>query len=125
MMLAVSNSISIKNLSLESVSLQRYDLVLLQLRLTLIDNCHDVVCSFDCRCQEQSSKKPTKSIISSYVERFELLSIDHRQSSYLQAEHQRILDEAADTLKVGLPRDIVIVVKNILPFLELPTHTFG
>ncbi len=33
--------------------------------------------------------------------------------------HQHILGEAADTLEVALPRDIV--VKNVLPFLILPS----
>ena len=46
-----------------------------------------------------------------------------RKIAHYKAEHQRILDEAADTLEVGLPRDIVM--KSVLPFLELPTHTFG
>ncbi len=38
---------------------------------------------------------------------------------YYKAAHQRVLGEAADTLEVGLPRDIV--VKNVLPFLILPS----
>ena len=40
-----------------------------------------------------------------------------------QAEHQRILDEAATTVQLVVPQDIVI--NNVLPFLELPSHTFG
>ena len=39
-----------------------------------------------------------------------------------KAEHQRILDEAAITLQLALPRDIVI--NNVIPLLALPSHTF-
>jgi len=39
-----------------------------------------------------------------------------------KAEHQRILDEAATTLQQSLPRDIVM--NSVLPFLDLPLHTF-
>ena len=39
-----------------------------------------------------------------------------------KAEHQRVLSEAATALHSALPNDIVI--KNVLPFLELPSHTF-
>ena len=39
-----------------------------------------------------------------------------------KAEHQRYLNEAATALHSALPNDIVL--KNILPFLELPPHTF-
>ena len=42
---------------------------------------------------------------------------------HYKAEHQRILDEAASTLVLALPRDIVR--NNVLPFLELPPHRFG
>ena len=38
---------------------------------------------------------------------------------YYKVEHQRILDDAADTLEVAIPRDIVI--KNVLSFLILPS----
>ncbi len=37
-----------------------------------------------------------------------------------RAEHQRILDVAATTLELGLPRD-----HDVLSFLELPPNTFG
>jgi len=39
-----------------------------------------------------------------------------------KAQHQHVLEEAAATLKLTLPQDIVI--KNVLPFLELPSFTF-
>ena len=39
-----------------------------------------------------------------------------------KAQHQHVLEEAATTLKLTLPQDIVI--KNVLPFLELPLFTF-
>jgi len=39
-----------------------------------------------------------------------------------KAQHQQILEEAAATLKLTLPQDIVI--KNVLPFLELQSYTF-
>eukprot|EP00984_Skeletonema_dohrnii_P002373 scaffold826_cov87-Skeletonema_dohrnii-CCMP3373.AAC.3 len=41
---------------------------------------------------------------------------------YYKAEHHRYLNEAANTLQLALPSDIVI--KNVLPFLELPSCTF-
>ena len=41
---------------------------------------------------------------------------------YYKAEHRRYVNEAADTLKLTLPHDIVL--KNILPFVELPSDTF-
>ena len=41
---------------------------------------------------------------------------------HYQAEHQRILNEAAYTILLLLPQDIV--TNNVLPFLELPSHTF-
>ena len=37
-------------------------------------------------------------------------------------EHRRVLDEAATTLQLALPRDTVM--NNVLPFLALPSHTF-
>ena len=40
---------------------------------------------------------------------------------HYKSEHQRILDEAAATLQLVLPQDIVM--NNILPFLQLPSHT--
>mmetsp|Transcript_9770 Transcript_9770/g.14862 ORF Transcript_9770/g.14862 Transcript_9770/m.14862 type:complete len:228 (+) Transcript_9770:1-684(+) len=40
-----------------------------------------------------------------------------------KAGHQGILDEAASTLVLASPRDIVR--NNVLPFLELPPHRFG
>ena len=46
-----------------------------------------------------------------------------RKINHYQAEHQRILDEEVEpTLQLALPHDIVM--NNILPFLELPSHTF-
>ena len=39
-----------------------------------------------------------------------------------QAEHQRLLDEAAATLQPALPVDIVM--SSILSFLELPPYTY-
>jgi len=45
-----------------------------------------------------------------------------RKIIHYKAEHQRIVDEAATYLQLALPRDIVI--KNALPFLELPSYTF-
>ena len=43
---------------------------------------------------------------------------------HYQAEHQRILnEEVAPTLQLVLPRDIAF--NYVLPFLELPSHTFG
>jgi hypothetical protein len=39
-----------------------------------------------------------------------------------KAEHQRFVDEAATSLQLALPRDIVM--NNVLPFLELPSYTF-
>eukprot|EP00985_Skeletonema_marinoi_P000899 scaffold363_cov216-Skeletonema_marinoi.AAC.13 len=45
-----------------------------------------------------------------------------RKIIHYKAEHQRIVDEAATYLQLALPRDIVM--KNVLPFLELPSYTF-
>ena len=42
---------------------------------------------------------------------------------HYKAVHQRILDEAATSLQLALPRDLVM--NNVLSFLELPPHTFG
>ena len=39
---------------------------------------------------------------------------------HYQAEHQLILDEAATTLQLALPHDIVM--NNVLSFLKLPSH---
>ena len=39
-----------------------------------------------------------------------------------KAEHQRLLNEAGSTLQLVLPQDLVM--KNIIPFLELPSYTF-
>ena len=41
---------------------------------------------------------------------------------HYKAEHNRILNEAAATLQPALPNDIVL--KNIFPFIELPSFTF-
>ena len=38
-----------------------------------------------------------------------------------QAEHQLLLNDVAATLKLVLPQEIV---NNVLPFLDLPPHTF-
>ena len=48
-------------------------------------------------------------------------SVLHKKFQY-KAEHRRILNEAATTLQLALPNDIVF--KNVLPFLELPPYTF-
>ena len=40
---------------------------------------------------------------------------------YYKSEHRRYVNEAADTLKLTLPHDIVL--KNILSFVELPSDT--
>ena len=45
-----------------------------------------------------------------------------RKIIHYQAEHQHVLDMAETTLNLSLPRDIVN--RSILPFLELPSHTF-
>ena len=45
-----------------------------------------------------------------------------RKIIHYQAEHQHVLNVATTTLKLALPHDIVN--RSILPFLELPSHTF-
>jgi uncharacterized membrane protein YgcG len=45
-----------------------------------------------------------------------------RKIIHYQAEHQHVLDMAATTLKLALPHDIVN--RSVIPFLELPSHTF-
>ena len=45
-----------------------------------------------------------------------------RKIIHYQAEHQRVSNAAATTLQLALPQDIVL--KNVLPFLDLPPHTF-
>ena len=45
-----------------------------------------------------------------------------RKIIHYKAEHYRILNDAAATLQQVLPNDIVL--KNVLPFLELPSYTF-
>ena len=45
-----------------------------------------------------------------------------RKIVHYKAEHNRILNEAAATLQPALPNDIVL--KNIFPFIELPSFTF-
>ena len=42
--------------------------------------------------------------------------------NHYKSKHQRILNEAAATLQFALPRDIL--TNSVLPFLELPSHTF-
>ena len=44
-----------------------------------------------------------------------------RKYIYYKAEHRRYVNEAAATLELALPHDIVF--KNILPFVELPSDT--
>jgi len=39
-----------------------------------------------------------------------------------KAHHQRIMDEAATTLQLALSQDVL--ANHVLPFLELPSHTF-
>ncbi len=41
---------------------------------------------------------------------------------YYQVEHRRLLDDAAMTLQLALPNEIVM--NNVLPFLNLPSYTF-
>eukprot|EP00984_Skeletonema_dohrnii_P007520 scaffold2735_cov75-Skeletonema_dohrnii-CCMP3373.AAC.5 len=48
-------------------------------------------------------------------------SVLHKIIDY-KAQHQSLLNEAATTLQLALPNDIVL--NNILPFLKLPSHTF-
>eukprot|EP00984_Skeletonema_dohrnii_P015119 scaffold6480_cov84-Skeletonema_dohrnii-CCMP3373.AAC.2 len=45
-----------------------------------------------------------------------------RKIIHYKAQHFSVLEEAAARLKLTLPQDIVI--KNVLPFLELPSYTF-
>ena len=45
-----------------------------------------------------------------------------RKIIHYKAEHRRILNEAATTLQPSLPNDIVL--KNVLPFLKMPSYTF-
>eukprot|EP00984_Skeletonema_dohrnii_P016761 scaffold7499_cov81-Skeletonema_dohrnii-CCMP3373.AAC.3 len=46
-----------------------------------------------------------------------------RKIIHYKAEHQRYLNEAAFTLQLALPQDIM--VNNVLPFLELPNISFS
>eukprot|EP00984_Skeletonema_dohrnii_P010964 scaffold4329_cov76-Skeletonema_dohrnii-CCMP3373.AAC.2 len=48
-------------------------------------------------------------------------SVLHKIIQY-KAQHQSYLNEAATILQLALPNDIII--KNVLPFLELPSYTF-
>ncbi len=45
-----------------------------------------------------------------------------RKTIHYQAEHQRLLNVAATTLQLSLPRDIVM--NSVLSFLALPSYTF-
>ena len=45
-----------------------------------------------------------------------------RKIIHYKSEHRRYLDDAATTLQRALPNDIIL--KNVLPFLELPSYTF-
>ncbi len=42
---------------------------------------------------------------------------------HYKVEHERVLDEAAATIELALPRDIAM--NNVLSFLTLPPYTFG
>ena len=42
---------------------------------------------------------------------------------HYQGEHRNILVDVATTLQLALPHDIVM--NNVLPFLELPPHTWS
>ena len=44
-----------------------------------------------------------------------------RKYTHYKSEHRRCVNEAAATLKLTLPHDIML--KNILPFVELPSDT--
>ena len=46
-----------------------------------------------------------------------------RKISHYQVDHQRLLNEAAMTLRLALPNEIVM--NNVLPFLQLPSYTFS
>eukprot|EP00984_Skeletonema_dohrnii_P007527 scaffold2736_cov82-Skeletonema_dohrnii-CCMP3373.AAC.6 len=48
-------------------------------------------------------------------------SVLHKIIDY-KAQHQSLLNEAATTLQLAFPKDLVL--NNIFPFLELPSHTF-
>eukprot|EP00985_Skeletonema_marinoi_P010845 scaffold5085_cov175-Skeletonema_marinoi.AAC.3 len=45
-----------------------------------------------------------------------------RKIIHYKAQHQHLLNEAVTTLQHALPQDIM--VNNVLPFLELPSHMF-
>ena len=45
-----------------------------------------------------------------------------RKINHYKEQHQLVLDEVEPTLQLALPQDIVM--KNVLPFLALPAHTF-
>eukprot|EP00984_Skeletonema_dohrnii_P002205 scaffold755_cov83-Skeletonema_dohrnii-CCMP3373.AAC.2 len=45
-----------------------------------------------------------------------------RKIIHYKAQHQHVLNEAATILQHALPQDIM--VNNVLPFLELPSHIF-
>lgn len=45
-------------------------------------------------------------------------SVLDKKMIHYKAEHQRVLDEAASTLELALPRDILM--NTVLSFLELP-----
>ena len=49
-------------------------------------------------------------------------SVLHKYNNY-KAQHHRYLNEAAAILQRALPNDILF--KNVLPFVELPSDTFG
>jgi len=48
-----------------------------------------------------------------------------RKIIHYQVEHQRLLIEAATTVQLVLPQDIVFNSNSVLYFLELPSHIFG
>ena len=45
-----------------------------------------------------------------------------RKIIHYKAKHRRYVNESATTLQCALPNDIVL--KSVLPFLELPSYTF-
>ena len=47
----------------------------------------------------------------------------HRKYTYYEAKHRRYLNVSAAKLQPALPNDILF--KNVLPFVELPSDTFG
>ena len=63
---------------------------------------------YDLGVKTQALRSGIRSVLSKYI--------------HYRAEHRRYLYEAAAILQPALPNDILF--ENILPFLELPSHTF-